>query len=79
MLPWAQTADARMKVMRDEHKSGDMAVLVGPPRAGRCAFADAVEAGRAWRRPWPESGTPRRNVAAFRVKGVYVPRTSMTC
>jgi crotonyl-CoA carboxylase/reductase len=44
VFPWAQIPDAHMKMLRNEHKPGNMAVLVGSPRAGLRTFADAVEA-----------------------------------
>ena len=44
VFPWAQIPNAHMKMLRNEHKPGNMAVLVGSPRAGLRTFADAVEA-----------------------------------
>ncbi len=45
VFPWEQIPAAHMKMLRNEHKPGNMAVLVGSPLAGLRTFADAVEAG----------------------------------
>jgi crotonyl-CoA carboxylase/reductase len=44
VFPWAEIPEAHMKMMRNEHKPGNMAVLVGAPMAGLRTFADAIEA-----------------------------------
>ncbi|RMH49332.1 MAG: crotonyl-CoA carboxylase/reductase [Alphaproteobacteria bacterium] len=46
VFPWQQIPDAHMMMMRNEHKPGNMAVLVSAPRAGLRTFEDAVEAAR---------------------------------
>ena len=47
VFPWEQIPDAHMKMMRNQHKPGNMAVLVGAPVTGLRTFADAIEASRA--------------------------------
>jgi crotonyl-CoA carboxylase/reductase len=47
VFPWEQIPDAHMKMMRNQHKPGNMAVLVGAPVSGLRTFADAIEASRA--------------------------------
>jgi len=46
VLPWDQIPAAHMKMLRNEHKPGNMAVLVGAPVAGLRTFADAIEASQ---------------------------------
>lgn len=46
VLPWAEIPAAHMKMWKNEHKPGNMAVLVQAPRPGLRTFADALEAGR---------------------------------
>ena len=46
VFPWAEIPAAHMKMRRNEHKPGNMAVLVQAPRAGLRTFEDALEAGR---------------------------------
>ncbi len=46
VFPWAEIPRAHMKMMRNEHKPGNMAVLVQAARPGLRTFEDALEAGR---------------------------------
>jgi len=46
VLPWDEIPAAHMKMRRNEHKPGNMAVLVQAPRTGLRTFEDALEAGR---------------------------------
>ncbi|MFZ5709436.1 MAG: crotonyl-CoA carboxylase/reductase [Pseudomonadota bacterium] len=46
VFPWAEIPAAHMKMLRNEHKPGNMAVLVQAPAAGLRTFEDAVELGR---------------------------------
>ena len=48
VYPWGQIPDAHMKMMRNEHKPGNMAVLVNAPTTGLRTIEDALEAS------WPE-------------------------
>ncbi len=43
VFPWVDIPAAHMKMLRNEHKPGNMAVLVQAPRAGLRTFEDAVE------------------------------------
>ena len=47
VLPWEQIPEAHMKMMRNQHRPGNMAVLVGAPTTGLRTFADAIEVSRA--------------------------------
>ena len=47
VFPWAEIPGAHMKMRRNEHKPGNMAVLVQAPRTGLRTFEDALEAGRS--------------------------------
>ncbi len=47
VFPWAQIPQAHAKMRRNEHKPGNMAVLVGAPVTGLRTFADTVEASQA--------------------------------
>ncbi len=48
VFPWADIPAAHMKMRRNEHKPGNMAVLVQAPRDRACGrFEDALEASRA--------------------------------
>ena len=49
VFPWAEIPDAHVKMRRNEHKPGNMAVLISSPRIGLRTFADAIEASRALR------------------------------
>ncbi|MDE0113011.1 MAG: crotonyl-CoA carboxylase/reductase [Albidovulum sp.] len=44
VFPWEQIPDAHMKMMRNEHSPGNMAVLVSVPVTGLRTLDDAVEA-----------------------------------
>ena len=44
VFPWEQIPDAHMKMMRNEHSPGNMAVLVSVPGTGHRTLDDAVEA-----------------------------------
>ncbi|HTG49398.1 MAG TPA: zinc-binding dehydrogenase, partial [Gemmatimonadales bacterium] len=44
VFPWAQIPYAHLKMRRNEHKPGNMAVMVGAPVTGLRTFADTVEA-----------------------------------
>ncbi len=44
VFPWKQIPDAHMKMLRNQHKPGNMAVLVGAPVAGLRTFEDTIEA-----------------------------------
>ncbi|RVV96647.1 crotonyl-CoA carboxylase/reductase [Mesobaculum littorinae] len=44
VFPWAQIPQAHMKMLRNEHKPGNMAVLVQAPRTGLRTVEDALEA-----------------------------------
>ncbi len=46
VFPWDQIPAAHTKMMRNEHKPGNMACLVGAPVAGLRTFADALEVSR---------------------------------
>ena len=47
VLPWDQVPDAHVKMRRNEHKPGNMAVLVSAPVTGLRTFEDTLEASRA--------------------------------
>jgi crotonyl-CoA carboxylase/reductase len=44
VFPWAEIPRAHTKMLRNEHKPGNMAVLVQSPRAGLRTFEDALDA-----------------------------------
>jgi crotonyl-CoA carboxylase/reductase len=46
VFPWADIPEAHMKMRRNEHKPGNMAVLVQAPHAGLRTFEDTLEASR---------------------------------
>jgi crotonyl-CoA carboxylase/reductase len=46
VFPWAEIPAAHMKMMRNEHKPGNMAVLVSVTQPGLRTFEDALEASR---------------------------------
>ncbi len=46
VFPWAQIPQAHTKMLRNEHKPGNMAVLVGATRTGLRTFDDTLEASR---------------------------------
>ena len=45
VFPWDQIPDAHMKMFRNEHKPGNMAVMVSSPRPGLRTLEDAHDAG----------------------------------
>jgi crotonyl-CoA carboxylase/reductase len=47
VFPWAQIPDAHVKMRRNEHKPGNMAVLVSAPTTGLRTFEDTLEASRS--------------------------------
>ncbi|MBI1218385.1 MAG: crotonyl-CoA carboxylase/reductase [Rhodobacteraceae bacterium] len=47
VFPWAEIPAAHVKMRKNLHKPGNMAVLVQSPRAGLRTFEDALEAGPA--------------------------------
>ena len=47
VFPWEEIPAAHMKMMKNEHKPGNMAVLVQAPRTGLRTLEDVLEAGRA--------------------------------
>ena len=67
VFPWAEIPDAHTKMLRNQHKPGNMAVLVQSPVTGLRTFEDALEAGR--KRVSPASaGTRRSSVNTIRVR-----------
>ncbi|KAA2314651.1 crotonyl-CoA carboxylase/reductase [Pseudooceanicola sediminis] len=46
VFPWAEIPAAHMKMLRNQHKPGNMAVLVQAPRTGLRTVEDVLEAGR---------------------------------
>jgi len=46
VFPWNDIPAAHMKMLRNEHKPGNMAVLVQSPKTGLRTVADVLEAGR---------------------------------
>ena len=46
VFPWEQIPKAHMRMWKNEHKPGNMAVLVSAPRTGLRTFEDAIEASR---------------------------------
>jgi crotonyl-CoA carboxylase/reductase len=46
VFPWNDIPEAHMKMRRNEHKPGNMAVLVQAPHAGLRTFDDTLEASR---------------------------------
>jgi crotonyl-CoA carboxylase/reductase len=44
VFAWDDLTEAHMKMMRNEHKPGNMAVLVQAPRTGLRTFEDTLEA-----------------------------------
>jgi len=44
VFPWDEIPQAHLKMLRNQHKPGNMAVLVQAPRTGLRTFEDAVEA-----------------------------------
>ncbi len=46
VFPWAELPEAHMKMRRNEHKPGNMAVLVNSPLTGLRTFEDTLEASK---------------------------------
>jgi len=46
VFPWSDIPAAHVKMRRNEHKPGNMAVLVQAPRTGLRTLEDARDAGR---------------------------------
>ena len=46
VFPWDELPDAHMKMRKNEHKPGNMAVLVNSPKTGLVSFEDALEVNR---------------------------------
>jgi crotonyl-CoA carboxylase/reductase len=46
VFPWAEIPEAHIKMLRNEHKPGNMAVLVTASRTGLSTFEDTLEASR---------------------------------
>ena len=44
VFPWSEIPQAHTKMLRNEHKPGNMAVLVSAPRTGLTTFEDTLEA-----------------------------------
>ena len=47
VVPWEQIPQAHMRMLKNEHKPGNMAVLVQSPRAGLRTYEDVLEASKA--------------------------------
>jgi crotonyl-CoA carboxylase/reductase len=47
VFPWSDIPAAHVKMRRNEHKPGNMAVLVQAPQTGLRTFEDTLEASRA--------------------------------
>ena len=43
VLPWDQIPQAHTKMMKNEHKPGNMAVLVQSPRIGLSTFEEVIK------------------------------------
>jgi crotonyl-CoA carboxylase/reductase len=43
VLPWDQIPQAHTKMMKNEHKPGNMAVLVQSPRVGLSTFEEVLK------------------------------------
>jgi crotonyl-CoA carboxylase/reductase len=48
VFPWEQIPDAHVKMRRNEHKPGNMAVLVSAPTTGLRTFEDTLEASQSF-------------------------------
>jgi crotonyl-CoA carboxylase/reductase len=46
VFTWEQIPKAHMRMLRNEHKPGNMAVLVNAPTTGLRTFEDAMEASK---------------------------------
>ncbi len=47
VLTWQEIPAAHMKMWKNKHKPGNMAVLVNAPRTGLRSFEDVIEASGA--------------------------------
>ncbi len=47
VFPWSDIPEAHMKMLNNEHKPGNMAVLVSAPTTGLRTFEDAIAAGKS--------------------------------
>ena len=47
VFPWAEIPQAHMKMYKNQHKPGNMSVLVQAPTTGLRTFEDALEARRS--------------------------------
>ena len=47
VFPWAQIPKAHMRMLKNQHKPGNMAVLVSAPTTGLRTFEDVIEASSA--------------------------------
>lgn len=47
VFPWNDIPAAHMKMLKNEHKPGNMAVLVSAPTTGLRTLEDAIEVGSA--------------------------------
>jgi crotonyl-CoA carboxylase/reductase len=45
VMPWAELPDAHSKMLNNQHKPGNMSVLVQAPRTGLRTLEDVLEAG----------------------------------
>ncbi|MEM6390166.1 MAG: crotonyl-CoA carboxylase/reductase, partial [Pseudomonadota bacterium] len=45
VFSWADLPDAHTKMYRNEHKPGNMSILVQAPRTGLRTLEDVIEAG----------------------------------
>jgi crotonyl-CoA carboxylase/reductase len=45
VFPWEELPQAHLKMLRNEHKPGNMSVLVQAPRTGLRTLEDVLEAG----------------------------------
>jgi crotonyl-CoA carboxylase/reductase len=46
VFAWNEIPEAHMKMLRNEHKPGNMAVLVQAPKTGLRTVEDVLEAGK---------------------------------
>ena len=44
VFPWAELPDAHMKMLRNEHKPGNMSVLVQAPQTGMRTLEEVLDA-----------------------------------
>jgi len=47
VFPWDDIPEAHMKMLKNEHKPGNMAVLVSAPTTGLRTLEDAIEVSTA--------------------------------